>query len=282
MFKSEQRLLELNSRLSKIIESTGRPVDPTDTTTALINKTSESLNELKTSNDELTMRKLDLTDTLCRLINEGESEERKDIVIPMGVKKIRPSAFYNVKGINAIIIPDGVTAIGSEAFYNCDLKNVTTPSNTTKIGDYAFYGCDGLTTVTIGGGEIGKYAFNQCNSLTTVTMENGVTGIGEKAFYDCSELMTLMIPNSIRYIYYNSFYTCHKLQYVTLEAGYDYSGLDLSVSTKYSRETIVSWFNALKDRTGGSSSRLTIGNTNLKKLTAEDKAIATNKNWTIV
>jgi hypothetical protein len=43
----------------------------------------------------------------------------------------------------------------------------------------------------------------------------------------------------------------------------------------------VSWLNALYDRTGLSAYKLTMGSTNLNKLTNEQKAIATNKNWTL-
>ena len=44
---------------------------------------------------------------------------------------------------------------------------------------------------------------------------------------------------------------------------------------------MVAMFNSLKDLTGDTAKTLTLGSTNLAKLTAEQKAIATNKNWTL-
>jgi len=40
-------------------------------------------------------------------------------------------------------------------------------------------------------------------------------------------------------------------------------------------------FTALADRTGQTAYTLTLGATNLKKLSDEQKAIATDKNWTL-
>ena len=66
-----------------------------------------------------------------------------------------------------------------------------------------------------------------------------------------------------------------------LEQGFNANDLDLSVSTLYTAETIVSWLEALADRTGQSTYTLTIGSTNIAKLTEAEIAIATNKNWTL-
>lgn len=45
--------------------------------------------------------------------------------------------------------------------------------------------------------------------------------------------------------------------------------------------SLIDIINALSDRTGLSSNILTVGSLNLSKLTAEQKAIAANKNWTL-
>lgn len=79
----------------------------------------------------------------------------------------------------------------------------------------------------------------------------------------------------------NPFQGCTKLKNVTLENGFNANGLNLSVSAQYTAATIVSWINALYDRTGLTTYTLIIGSTNLAKLTTAQKAIATNKNWTL-
>ena len=128
---------------------------------------------------------------------------------------------------------------------------------------------------------IGDYAFANCSSLNTINLPDGLTGIAYQAFYECNSLNTINLPDSLVNIGVRVFQGCSSLENVTIENGFNCDNLNLSSSTKYSVETMVSWFNALADRTGLASFKLTIGATNLNKLTAEQKAIATNKNWTL-
>ena len=55
----------------------------------------------------------------------------------------------------------------------------------------------------------------------------------------------------------------------------------LDVTTKLTVDSMVGIFNNLKDLTGETAKTLTLGSTNLAKLTDEQKAIAINKNWTL-
>ena len=57
--------------------------------------------------------------------------------------------------------------------------------------------------------------------------------------------------------------------------------LDVSVSTAFTRDTLNEIIGNLVDLTGKKAKTLVIGATNLAKLTDEDIAIATAKNWTI-
>ena len=128
---------------------------------------------------------------------------------------------------------------------------------------------------------IGQNAFQNCSSLSTINLPDSIVLIGTEAFHDCSSLTTINLPNSIVSISGNAFLGCFSLVSVTLESGFNCNNLNLSASTRYTAETIVSWLEALEDRTGQTAFKLTIGTTNLNKLTAEQKAIATNKNWTL-
>ena len=58
------------------------------------------------------------------------------------------------------------------------------------------------------------------------------------------------------------------------------ANLDIHWSTKFTREALLEILGNLKAKTSGTKT-LTMGDTNLEKLTAEDKAIATNKGWTL-
>ena len=128
---------------------------------------------------------------------------------------------------------------------------------------------------------IGGSAFQGCSSLVTINLPDSITLIGSSAFYGCSSLTTINLPGSITSIGVNAFYGCSSLTDVSIGSGFNCNGLNLSASTRYTAETIVSWLEALADRTGQTTFTLTIGSTNLAKLTAEQKAIATNKNWTL-
>ncbi|MEF2919691.1 MAG: hypothetical protein U0O22_04385, partial [Acutalibacteraceae bacterium] len=60
------------------------------------------------------------------------------------------------------------------------------------------------------------------------------------------------------------------------------NGLNLSSSNKFTAETLVEILENLADRTGlASGYYISLGTANLEKLTDEQIAIATSKNWTI-
>ena len=56
--------------------------------------------------------------------------------------------------------------------------------------------------------------------------------------------------------------------------------LDLSASSKITHDSLMNVINKAADVTA-SPATLTLGSTNLAKLTDEEKAIATNKGWTL-
>ena len=119
---------------------------------------------------------------------------------------------------------------------------------------------------------LSKVSFINCKNITS---------IGDSAFRECSSLTTVELPDSLTSIGQDVFYGCASLTDVTIKIGFNCNNLNLSASNRYTAETIVSWLEALADRTGQTAYKLTIGTTNLNKLTAEQKAIATNKNWTL-
>ena len=173
--------------------------------------------------------------------------------------------------------------IGSTYFpYLRKIEFINT-NNIISIGGNAFQGCSSLTSISLPDSltSIGGNTFYSCTSLTTINLPDSLTSIGSNAFYSCTSLTTISLPDSLTSIGNNAFYNCDSLKNVTIENGFNCNKLNLSSSTEYSVKTMVSWFEALADRTGQASFTLTIGSTNLNKLTAEQKAIATNKNWTL-
>ena len=75
----------------------------------------------------------------------------------------------------------------------------------------------------------------------------------------------------------NMFYYAYGVYYVGTYPNFE---LELQLSyTNLTRNCLLEMLNNLKDLTGATTKTLTLGTTNLKKLTDEEKLIATNKNW---
>lgn len=131
-------------------------------------------------------------------------------------------------------------------------------ANVTKMG-FMFYNCSKITTVplfnTTNVTDMNSM-FKICSKLTTVPLfdVSKVTNM-QWAFDDCSSLEAIHIININ-------------------------ANLSISASTKFTREALLEIIGNLKAQTSGSK-KLTMGATNLAKLTDEDKAIATNKGWTL-
>lgn len=170
-----------------------------------------------------------------------------------------------------------------KAFVQRTITSIDIPQGTTTIGKGAFFSCTNLTSVTIPDSvtSIGQSAFQNA-ALISVTIPAGVTSLGISAFSTCTSLTNLTFNGREGTAFsQNVFYNCNNLANVTFPNGFNWSGLDLSASRLYSADTIVGWLNALADLTGNTAKTLTIGSANLAKLTAEQIAIATNKNWNL-
>ncbi|MBR2108834.1 MAG: leucine-rich repeat domain-containing protein [Ruminococcus sp.] len=179
-------------------------------------------------------------------------------------------------------IPHGITQIGSYALYYCTYHTVTVPSSVTQIKTKAFFGSSiYILTLSEGLQSIEQDAIRYCNQLTSLTIPASVTSVSTGGIGNCSDLSSLTILPTAAQFQSTAFYNCVKLSTVTLSNGFDCLNLNLSYSTLYTEAMIVSWLNALKDNTGQTAKTLTIGAANLAKLTAEEIAIATNKNWNL-
>ena len=171
-----------------------------------------------------------------------------------------------------------------KALIDKTIASIDIPNGVTKIGGYMFYNCTNLTSVTIPDTVtvVDHNSFRGCSSLTSVTIPDGVVNIGSAAFYGCSSLTTINIPSSVTTIGSTSiFQNCTNLENVTLGKGFNANGLDLSASTLYSPETLKDMLYNLADRTGQTAYTITIGSTNIAKLTEAMIATVTEKNWTL-
>lgn len=171
-------------------------------------------------------------------------------------------------------------------FYYC--SNLTTipqldTSNVTNMNDM-FYSCEKLTSVPlIDTSKVmeTQRMFQYCSSLITVPKfdTSNVENVA-RMFMGCSSLITVPQFDFSKVIYASDMlYDCSSLESIHI-ININVS-IYISSSTKFTREALLEIIGNLKAQTSGTKT-LTMGSTNLAKLTDEDKAIATNKGWTLV
>ena len=200
----------------------------------------------------------------------------------------------------------------SYLFYEYDGDNVDfiiglDTSNVTDMYSM-FNGCDSLTTVpTFDTSNVTRMSsmFNGCSSLTTIPLldTSKVTNMSSMFAY-CFDLTTVpafdtsKVTNMSRMLSqcYNlttvpafdtsnvtdmgdMFYYCEAIEQIHMIN--IRANLDISFCTKMTREALLEVLGNLKDLTGATSKKLTLGSDLLAKLTEDDIAIATNKNWTL-
>lgn len=162
-----------------------------------------------------------------------------------------------------------------------DLITYNDTSNVTDMS-YMFNDCYSLTTIPqldTSNVTTMDYMFNNCHSLTTIPLldTSKVTSLFAM-FYNCKALTTIpaLDTSKVTDLSY-MFYRCSSLKSI-LMTGMK-ANFDISASTQFEESDLVTILNNLATVT--TTKTLTMGATNLAKLTDEEKAIATNKGWTL-
>lgn len=170
-------------------------------------------------------------------------------------------AFSNVTNMTSINIEEWgitnrLTNLGStfrwcEKLNTIDLTSIDT-SNVTKFF-FTFGSCRKLRLIDITG-----CSFKSANDISYCFSTDG-------------SLISIIGGRTIENVISDNITCCNevKINFIT--------GLPNSVD----RASLRALINGLADLTGRTAKTLTIGNTNIAKLTEEDIAIAVNKNWTI-
>ena len=198
---------------------------------------------------------------------------------------IMSSMFSDCTSLTSVpdLVTSNVTNMGS-MFYSCKKLAAAPQLDTSKVTDMGSM-------------------FNGCSSLTSVPLYNtsNVTTMGSM-FSGCSSLTTVPQFDTSKVKYMNSMFgNCKKLTAVpqfdaskATNLSYMFSGcsslksilmtgmsvnFDISPSTKFEESDLVTILNNLATVT--QTRTLTMGATNLAKLTDAEKAIATNKGWTL-
>lgn len=256
-------------------------------------------------------------DSALATIGSGafEYSKIKSIIIPKGVTQINDYSFAYCTNLTDVTVKDGASySLGSYSFRDCtsltneSVHNIMEHIYTVYPG--VFYSCKGLTDVSVSclwtsmfesctnlvkakslrGKSTGDNVFCNCTKLEEVHIADGTATIGYSVFYKCTALKKVYLPSSITSCTSSSltssssgyyiFYDCTALEDVQVGKDWNMS-LRLNCSNNITVESMAALFENLKDLTGEAAKTITLGAANLAKLSDEQKAIATDKNWTL-
>ena len=154
-------------------------------------------------------------------------------------------------------------------------------SNVNNMGNM-FSGCSKLTTIpTLDASKATNLPgmFSRCSSLTEVPLSDTPNATNMTNMFEYCSKLTVIPPLNASKVYNlnNMFKSCSSLKSI-LMTGMN-ANFDISASTKFEESDLVTILNNLATVTN--TKTLTMGATNLAKLTDAEKAIATNKGWTL-
>ena len=184
----------------------------------------------------------------------------------------------------------GIIKLGKATFSYCvKLTALNIPNNVLSLGNsYTFESCTGITSVTFEEGSpitvIPPNCFSYCSSLTDVVIPSGVTTLGNAAFYTCNRMKHITLPNTLTSINCtvattnNTFAGCSALEVVDLEEDFNCS---ISLDSCSVLTNAAEMLTKLKDLTGETAKTITFAKAVYDSLTADEIAVATNKNWTV-
>ena len=182
--------------------------------------------------------------------------------------------------------------VGS-CFNNCGhLTSVSLPAgfgSAAKPLTSCFSFCYALTSVSLPAG-FGQnatsvdFCFRSCSTLTSLSLP---AGFGQNAtsvtwcFAQCVSLVSLVLPTGFAQNATNTVYcfaACVSLTDVIGNPNFKVS-IDLSSCEKLTHDSLMVVINGLQTVT--KTQKLTLGSTNLAKLTDDEKKVATDKGWTL-
>ncbi len=183
----------------------------------------------------------------------------------------------NLKKIEGLTINGNVTASGVGLFGSCsslEKINVTFSNDWSRSLRSAFSNMTSLK----------KFSFKELNLNPANVTEYWTTFQNDSTLQEIDKLDFTSLNTSNTANWVNMFGGCVSLIEINEISNIHMSGLNLSKCESLSHDTLLRFLNALYDYASEGSTDtyiLTLGTTNLDKLTDEEKAIATNKGWTL-
>ena len=211
-----------------------------------------------------------------------------EFVVAAGVKKIKEHVLYQ-SGCTKITFEEGsqLTTLDENALYRiANLGSIKFPKTLSSWGRYnlSYCGCpriefeasSDLKSAT-------SYSFWNITGLVTLCLPDRLESFtgGTAVVKSCPALEEIRFPSTITTsIPKTAIQDCPSVKTIWLQSGFN-AAANFSNCDQLTETSMVAMFNALKDLTGQSSKTLTLGATNLARLTADEIAIATAKNWVV-
>ena len=194
----------------------------------------------------------------------------------------------------------GCTSLQTIDFTGCNIENVNEFSgafrednnlttitggndvNATQLS-YMCYGCTNLTTFNLnlkGTPTAIANTFGQCTNLENLDLHNldfsSITGADvsnnvSTFFSSSNNLKNLVFPKNLGVGYSAS-----------LTANVSTATITLNNATQLTHDSLMSIINSVADLTGKNQQTINLGATNLAKLSVDEIAIATDKNWRVI
>lgn len=185
---------EQNGKDMAIIDTSqraGKPImlNANDLDMSIFNADQDALEKITSDIDKV------LESSFYKIVEGSFGEEL--LIIPEGVKKIRPYGFYQISDLYEIQFPNTLEEIGNSCFYGVsNLQHLNLPENLKVLNQYAFSHCGNISGKIIipeGVTLIGMNTFYKNTKVEIIEIKGDVTEIGEQAFRYCENLKTLIM-----------------------------------------------------------------------------------------
>lgn len=228
------------------------------------------------------------------ILNLSYCYSLKEIFVPN--LKTGDVNFNGCRSLENIFLP--LLEVASKGiFFGCySLKNASLPSlktvNANQIADYGlFASCHSLKNVSLPAlanvnlrpnGTDNNGLFADCYSLRMISMPALKNLGGCKTFHECYSLQSFTFFSTYETFSMTTiFEKCQSLKTINLYNDWSQSGLSAK-DCPLTRPCLLDMLDKLKDVTNEESAfTLTLGATNIAKLTEEEIAVGTNKGWVI-
>ena len=208
----------------------------------------------------------------------------KIVKLPQNITAIGNSCFTNCQTLKRIELPDTVDNLGSEVFRTCtSLEDFKIPNLVTSLKEYSFSGCTSLKTVD--GIErlesIGANCFDGCVELQgSITFNAKLQSLLDNVFRNCfgiTEFIFLGVPEQIKN---TAFTNCVNVTNFSIPQGWNID-LYLNSMLNLNEECVQNITDNIADLTGLEGKIIQFRKDVKAKLTEEQIATITGKNWTL-